>query len=193
MKGSTHAVVGANTVWILTLISGFSWNPLLLLAGALGGLLPDLDASESKIKHLEVGYGKGKNRIAIKPFYLPSWIISSIFKHRGVLHSILAVIFVGWGSFFLFLFLSQWIDFLATEFWLVLTMGYASHLIADGLTRYGVPLFWPWNRNFHLLPRFLRFKTGSLPEVIIFVILLLTLGLFILNSYRYLDFSALLT
>jgi len=187
MKGSTHAVVGANTIWILTLISGFSWNPLLLLAGALGGLLPDLDASDSKIKHLEVGYGRGKNRLAVKPFYLPSWIISSIFKHRGVLHSLLTVILVGWGSFFLFLFLSHWISFLAEEFWLVLTLGYASHLAADGLTKHGVPLLWPWNHNFHFLPKFLRFRTGSLPEIIIFVFLLLTLGLFILESYQYLD------
>lgn len=193
MKGSTHALAGANTVWILTLFGGFSWNPFLLLAGALGGLLPDLDASESKIKHLEVGWGRGKNRMAIKPFYLPSWIISSLFKHRGVLHSLFALILVGWGSFLLFLFLSQWVNFLASEFWLVLTLGYASHLATDGLTRYGLPLFWPWQRNIHFLPRFLRIRTGSLIEMIIFVILLLTLGLFVLESFSYLNFSSLVT
>ncbi|MFA6525304.1 MAG: metal-dependent hydrolase [Patescibacteria group bacterium] len=183
MKGSTHAVIGANTVWVLALFSGFSWNPFLILVGALGGLLPDLDASDSKIKHLEVGYGKGKNRIALKPFYLISWIVSSVFKHRGAFHSLLAVILVGWGSFFLFLFLGQWVEILSHEFWLVLTLGYASHIIADGMTHHGVPLLWPWKWNFHFLPKPFRIKTGGITERILYVVLLLILALFVLNSY----------
>ncbi|PIY96292.1 MAG: hypothetical protein COY66_04620 [Candidatus Kerfeldbacteria bacterium CG_4_10_14_0_8_um_filter_42_10] len=191
MKGSTHAVIGANTVWIISLFSGFSGNPFLLIAGAFGGLLPDLDASDAKIKHLEIGYGKGRNRMAIKPFYLPSMIISSLFKHRGILHSFLAVILVGWGSYWLFLFLSQWVSFLAQEFWMVLTLGYFSHLVADGITHHGVPLLWPWNRNIHLLPRLLRFRTGSFMETVIFIVLLLTLGLFVLSSYQSLNLSGL--
>jgi inner membrane protein len=183
MKGSTHAVIGANTVWILALIPGFSWNPLLILVGALGGLLPDLDASNSKIKHLEIGYGTGKSRLALKPFYLVSLFISSIFKHRGVFHSILAIILVGWGSYILFLFLSQWMEILAHLFWLALTLGYASHLIADGMTHHGIPLFWPWQRNIHFLPKPMRIRTGGIIEKIIYVSFLLILVLFLINSY----------
>jgi len=98
---------------------------------------------------------------------------------------------VGWGSYFLFLFLSQWVSFLTQEFWLVLTLGYLSHLVADGITKYGVPVFWPWNRNIHLLPRLLRFRMGSFTETIIFIVLLFTLGLFVLNSYQNLNLSEL--
>ncbi|MBU2236308.1 metal-dependent hydrolase [Patescibacteria group bacterium] len=188
MKGSTHAIIGANTVWVLAIFPGFSWNPFLLLAGTIGGLLPDLDASDSKIKHLEIGYGKGKRRVAFKPFYLISWIVSSVFKHRGAFHSILAVILMGWGSFFLFLFLSQWIEFLRHEFWLVLTLGYASHLIADGMTHHGIPLLWPWKGRFHFLPKSFRIKTGAVTERILYVMLLLTLALFVMNSYYFVEY-----
>jgi membrane-bound metal-dependent hydrolase YbcI (DUF457 family) len=48
---------------------------------------------------------------------------------------------------------------------LAFTLGYALHIAADMLTRSGVPLFWPlFRRAFGLLPKFLRFETGSLWE-----------------------------
>lgn len=180
MKGTSHAIIGANSVWILALLPDFSWNPLLLAVGAFGALLPDLDASDAKIKHLEVGYGKGKNRLAIKPFYLPSWIISSIFKHRAVLHSLFTTIIVGFSGYYLVQYLNQWVSFLNAEFWLVLMLGYLSHLLADGLTKSGVPLLWPWSHKFHLLPRSLCVKTGSLPENLISVLALAGVVIFVL-------------
>ena len=64
--------------------------PVLGIA-ALGGLAPDLDAHESKMKHLKIKWGRGKNRMVIKPFYVASEIISFFFGHRGLMHSLLAV------------------------------------------------------------------------------------------------------
>ena len=53
---------------------------------------------------------------------------------------------------------------------LALGLGYASHVvIADAMTIAGVPLIWPASRRFHLLPRFLRVRTGGPAEWLVFL------------------------
>ncbi len=57
---------------------------------------------------------------------------------------------------------------------LAAALGTATHLAGDSLTRCGVPLLWPGTmREFHLLPRPLRFTTGHWPEHVIVTPLLL--------------------
>ncbi|MCK4649786.1 metal-dependent hydrolase [Candidatus Pacearchaeota archaeon] len=85
-------------------------------------------------------------------------------KHRGVLHSLVACVFLSlavgaislWGGFGFF-------------------VGYVSHLFLDCLTRSGVKLFWPFNwkvRGF--------VKSGGIVEEVIFVLFLLgDIGLFV--------------
>jgi membrane-bound metal-dependent hydrolase YbcI (DUF457 family) len=57
MTWPTHALFGISTLWLLAPlppeIVGYDMGTLAAGA-ALGALLPDLDASESKIKHLKV-------------------------------------------------------------------------------------------------------------------------------------------
>jgi len=61
--------------------------------------------------------------------------------------------------------------------------GILAHIAGDELTKHGVPFFWPFTgRMFHLLPKRLRFTTGTWPERRVLVPLL-TVGLAWL-SYR---------
>lgn len=161
MRGSTHAVIGANTVWIPVAL-GLTVQPWFFLMGMFTALLPDLDASESKIKHLTVGGYVGGARIRIKPFVPIAMIVSSIFGHRGALHSFLAIAAFSAATSFL-------IPYTSVALWLVVALGYGSHLTADALTKSGIEFFWPWKRNFGILPRFLRVKTGGVVDTLLLV------------------------
>jgi membrane-bound metal-dependent hydrolase YbcI (DUF457 family) len=154
MKGLTHLILGANTAWLL-IATGF--NPVILaLVGAFGALIPDLDASDSTIKHIQT---KG-----IKPFYVFAEILSGVFGHRGFMHSILGL--VAWSM----------LSAVAGTLWgyptgMALFLGYTSHLLADSLTPSGIPFFYPRPRRFVLLPREFAIHTGSLLEEMIFFVL----------------------
>jgi membrane-bound metal-dependent hydrolase YbcI (DUF457 family) len=55
-------------------------------------------------------------------------------------------------------------------------LGYFSHVvIADPLTKHGVPLWWPRPGQFHLLPRALCVKTGGAVEALVFLLVALAL------------------
>ena len=57
---------------------------------------------------------------------------------------------------------------------LAAALGCSTHLAGDALTKCGIPLAWPVTmREFHILPRPLRFTTGHWPEIWIVVPLLL--------------------
>ncbi|GAC1431755.1 MAG: hypothetical protein NVSMB65_05260 [Chloroflexota bacterium] len=55
-------------------------------------------------------------------------------------------------------------------------LGFLTHLIADGLTKAGLPLVPSTRRRLHLLPRHLRIRTGSRVETVVTVIYTLILG-----------------
>ena len=91
MTWRTHALVGVNSLWLLGIVPqsvGFSSDAgnigLLAAAAAFGALLPDLDAQQSRIKHLSPGWG-------FEPFFLPSVLLHQAFGHRGLLHSALGL------------------------------------------------------------------------------------------------------
>lgn len=136
-------------------------NNMAFLAGAaaLGSLLPDLDASESKIKHFTIG--------GIKPFLLPSQAIYRQLGHRTFLHSLVGLTFVAVTGAVL-------VPFTGKDAALALWLGYASHLIADGITRSGIPLLYPRPKRFHLMPKRFRVVTGSPAKDVIFVLLSLS-------------------
>ncbi len=57
---------------------------------------------------------------------------------------------------------------------LAAVLGAGTHILGDMLTRCGCPLAWPVTmREFHLLPRPMRFTTGKLAEHVIVTPLLL--------------------
>ena len=159
MTWPTHTLFGISTLWLLAPLPPELLNTevgVLAVAAALGALLPDLDASESKIKHLKIP------NTQIKPFMLPALIVSRSDQHRGLLHS-----FAGLGMMALF--------FLPATFWVgwapatALLLGYFSHLMADAATKSGVRLLYPSRHKFHLLPPRWRFTTGSMAEDVLLV------------------------
>jgi len=84
MMGRTHALLGALSAGALLPSVSPDRLALWMALGAFGSLLPDLDASESKIKRLSV--------VGITPFAPLSVGLNRRFGHRGALHSLL-----GWG------------------------------------------------------------------------------------------------
>ena len=168
MLWRTHVLAGIGSLWLLQPLPGVLTKenlPLLIGLSALGALLPDLDAVEAKIKHLEVG--------GVQPFAPLASLMHQTFGHRGRLHSLLGLAVVTAIS----VPLGFWLCWQAP---LALSLGYASHLLLDACTRTGIPLIRSQERV-HLLPKRLRFVTGSLAEeallpllAIAVVILLLT-------------------
>ena len=88
MRWYAHALFGISSLWLLTPLlnqgdaAGVANIGVLAACAAFGALLPDLDASDSKIKHLKLA------GTSFKPFLLPSHIIHHSDRHRGLLHSL---------------------------------------------------------------------------------------------------------
>lgn len=72
-------------------------------------------------------------------------------KHRGLTHSLLALFVIAALGF--------WISFQIQDMkiWMSLAVGYASHLILDMLTVYGIELFYPYHGRIRLM----TFRTGG--------------------------------
>lgn len=169
MTGKTHAMVGANAVWFLAL-TDLAPDPWLIPLGAFTALLPDLDASESMAKHLEVGFGTRRSRVAVKPLAPLAFVLSRLFRHRGWLHSWLAVVVVAGVSV---LALGRY----GPAYPLVATLGYLSHLAIDALTKSGIDFLLPLRSKVALLPKPFRVRTGGAVDMGLFLVGALTLVL----------------
>lgn len=107
---------------------------LLVLFGCV---LPDVDHTESTL-------GK-RMRVLSVP-------ISLIFGHRGVFHSLLACLFIGYAAYEL---QTWWLNYIA--------FGYFLHLIGDYLTPSGIPLLYPYKKRYRFA---IVAETNSLSELI---------------------------
>jgi membrane-bound metal-dependent hydrolase YbcI (DUF457 family) len=161
-----HSVLGArlDARWIMIPAIG---------CAALGGPLPDVDLASSLIAH-DTGTGRGQGCLTGFVFH---WIRKGLGGHRGLTHSLwvwLACALVlglnlgtlHLGDYALALnwdgLLGGWSD-LGTAF----TLGYASHILADMLTKEGVKFAYPLSQaEIGLGPRALRFSNGSWPEYV---------------------------
>lgn len=179
--GPVSPSIGPFGVPLLANIHSF---PLLLIALVLvgfGALLPDVDHPEGRLVNSKL--------FGIEFFQLFPWLLRGIafaykvitfpitvifkvagirlrgrgfranFGHRGVTHSLLALgllIALGELPFFPW----HWL-----HLGLLIGWGYASHLVADALTKQGVPFLWPLDRHFGFPPsRLLRLTTGQWTE-----------------------------
>ncbi len=172
MTWPTHALLGINTLWLLAPLPPEVLQAnigVLAAAAVLGALMPDLDASESKIKHLKIP------NTQIKPFMLPAMIVSRSDQHRGLMHSLAGL---GMMAIFAFplTFYAGWAVGIA------FLLGYASHLVADSATKSGIRLLYPRAQRFYLLPLAWRFTTGSLAEEALFLPLALCSLLLLVRS-----------
>ncbi len=189
MKGPTHALFGLTTLAVTnslavansptivdnlaeaTTMAGFiqphiineiPTGPVLCaVAAILGALAPDIDAEESTIKSTLGLVGK-----------LVSFMLRLVgVKHRGVTHYgltallILAATFLCWRTGWAY-----------GDVGLAFGLGYLSHILADAMTKHGVPLLWPLPGQFHLLPGPLRIRTGGPVETLVFLLVALVLA-----------------
>jgi inner membrane protein len=122
-----------------------------LIAANVGALIPDMDGAGNRLWDLFPA-GKTSGKVLRRIFY----------KHRTVTHSLIGMYFIFRGL--------EWLlpRFLNPEFvdptiilWSMM-IGYASHLLADGLTEEGLLLLFPINITFGVPPiRSWRIKTGK--------------------------------
>ena len=164
MTWRTHITFGLTfTVFGFTILS-LPFNPFGIIIAALGSLFPDLDASESKIKNLKLGKKKSLLSL-IKPFEVLGFILHKTFGHRGALHSLVGLV----GFSYIFYLICSY--FGEPLFSIYFSLGFLSHLLSDMLTKSGVEIFYPWKKNFRLLPRRIAFKSNSFMDEALFVIL----------------------
>lgn len=158
MMWHTHAAIGASATWLLVpfVPSDSSAIPAVLMVFCvIGAMVPDLDAVESKIKHVKV--------LGIKPLVPVSKALNRDFGHRGLWHSAR-----GWAVWTVFI-----LPLIAVIGWLpvaALSIGYASHLTGDACTKTGIPLRYPKSERWFLLSARLRVTTGSAHEELFFVV-----------------------
>lgn len=143
MTGKTHIIGGIAASLAFAQITNY--EPVILLgAGAVGALIPDICHGGSKIG---------------RTFPLVSKIINVLFGHRTFTHS------------FIFLMMAAFLfnTFLPNEAVTAgLLVGMASHLLLDMATKNGIKLFFP----FKITVRFpLTAKTGGTVEYVIFAML----------------------
>jgi membrane-bound metal-dependent hydrolase YbcI (DUF457 family) len=159
MNGRTHALVGANAIWVLPWLGVTDWRivPLLLVA-MVGGLAPDIDAREAEI-HDETFN-------ATKLLF-----INKLFGHRRLFHSFLAA-----GAWFWLIgrFVPPVLPALGTVF----VGGYISHMLVDGLNTKGVCYFYPFDRPIYFLPSFLRSPCGGWADHLCALLATMGLGAF---------------
>ncbi len=186
MMGRTHALLGLSSLWLIEpwwrvvpwgVTDELVFAPLAI-GVMVGALLPDLDIPGSLVTRFSLG--------GARPLMLAARWLNKRYGHRGALHSLR-----GWGIAALLACPLLFIDLeggSGLALWSGLVLGYASHLLGDGLTRSGIPLLYPNPRRVHLLPRSLRLLTGSIAEDGAMILLgAAALGLLL----RHLPFSAL--
>lgn len=163
MHWRTHAVIGANAIWLAVVVHPVDQSALLLLAaGGVSGLLPDIDATAAKI-HFTAGGVFGPLR--------------GFFRHRGFFHSLLAVALVALVSG---LCLTRYHPALP----LVVTLGYLSHPLIDGFNRPGVEYLFPWKKRLRLLPKALTTPVKGLADQVLFVVGLMGLIYFLISHFE---------
>lgn len=166
MRGPTHALAGACTASVFLAFTIPHQYPLLALSAVAGfaALWPDVDGSESTFENITI--------LGFKPFEFPAFITDKLFKHRGFLHSLLAVLLL---AFILLGFFPK----LPKEIVIATLLGYTSHLVTDALTPQGIAWFYPLEWRSTLLPKLLCITTGSLGEMVFFIALVVLYIMFL--------------
>ena len=140
MKWYTHAVFGLLVGVLLR------FDIFMILICVFASLVPDIDSPKSFIGFI------------FRPL---SNILETLFRHRGIFHSLFVAIILG-GVIWMF----------SYRFALAFFVGYVSHLVIDGFTKQGVRLFYPFK---YRLKGFC--KTGGIFEHILFFVILVLIFL----------------
>ena len=127
MMAFSHTLIGLSS-WALTArYTGAPLTEFTIGAAMLGALLPDIDHPGSWL---------GRRLMPV------SMLLSSLIGHRGLTHSLIAVVAM--------VAVIYWFSDVANATVLALAVGYLSHLGADAVTNSGIPALWPWRKRFTL-------------------------------------------
>ncbi len=159
MTGKTHDLIGFVSLVTLATISPPQSLTIYtfcasIVGNVVGSLLPDIDDAGNRLWDL-LPAGNFVGRILRRVFY----------HHRTITHSLLGVFLVYKGLTWLLprILNSAYID--PHIVFISIMVGYIAHLIADMLTKDGVPLLFPFKWYFGIPPlAFLRIRTGSFVE-----------------------------
>ena len=146
MEGKTHKIGGL--IVGLGLISAIPQHPLAMVGtvgcSVIGSLFPDLDKRNSTIS---------------KKAKVVGWITSAIFKHRGLMHSLLPYTMV-------YPLLLPLINHPASVFLTGWYFGVLSHLLLDMLTPEGIPILAPISKKRVSLLGVFSIRTGGKAEIV---------------------------
>src|SRR5688572_16604977 len=142
--------------------AGFPPFVASLLAVSVGALLPDIDHPQALLAQWKPAGRGGPFGLwrLVRPLVLPSLMVREALGHRGAMHSILAGVAVCAAVEYVAILLG------APGLGGALGWGYAAHLVADMLTRRGVPLLWPLTRRRLSFPRPITVRTGGFGEAL---------------------------
>ena len=167
------ALVNGHILITSMLLPSLAQKCMYYMLVLFGALLPDIDHPNSIL-------GRRCGSISRT---LHHWC-----GHRSITHSIFGVLIllgfcIGIGSLALALGGSQGIVFSASSQAMLrlglysLLFGYALHLLADSLTKEGIPLLWPSKKRYGLIPlASLRFRVGTWVEHLILWSLIFCVG-----------------
>ncbi|WP_170210829.1 metal-dependent hydrolase [Tepidiphilus succinatimandens] len=164
MLATTHIAFGtASSLLTAAWLDASAPQTVLMVAGGvLGSMLPDID-------HPGSAFGRRVPFLSIP--------LSAVFGHRGITHSLIAVI--GMSALIWYaLHHLDWHPGYSVPFVVGIAVGYLSHLAGDWMTNYGVPLLWPMRRRF-VAP--VRIFTGDALE---YVLAFAMYGLVIVQGLR---------
>lgn len=153
----------------------FGTVAVAVVAAFLGGMVPDLDESGAQFwRRMPAGAGSILGKMVAPVFG----------SHRFVTHSLLGLGLFGWGVGWV---LGRTGGFLLVDqniVWWAAMLGFGSHLVADALTKEGIPLLWPLPAKFGIPPfKMLRISTGGWMEKVYFVGLLAANAWVVSNHY----------
>lgn len=170
MNATTHAIFGVGTLAGAALVTGMEPPLYAYPLAVVAAWLPDVDNPRSTLGN---GLSKHKNPFLNAVTRPVSWLLrtASFFLVRTVGHRTLTHSFLGLALFALpiWLLLGSY-----PNLFMALIAGYASHVFADALNTWGVPLLWPLKMQFRLLPG--GIKSGGVAEFFVALAVLALTG-----------------
>jgi inner membrane protein len=161
LNATTHAVFGVAAFAGASLFVGVEPPVWTYPAAVVAAWLPDVDNPRSRLGN---GLSRRKNPLLNAITRPISWLLQTasfilvrVVGHRTLTHSLLGLALFASP---IYLFLGA---FPALQ--LALVSGAASHIIADALNTRGVPLLWPLEPTFRLIPG--GFKSGGVLELVV--------------------------
>lgn len=159
MNARTHdAFAFASLITVAALVQPRPMSVLTVFAAVvgnvIGSLIPDMDQASNRLWDL-LPLGDHLAKVFRRLFY----------KHRTLSHSILGAIIIYYVLKFILPYILNPAHIDNEIVLFSIMVGYASHLVADSLTKDGLPLLFPINIDFGFPPlKFLRITTGSWVE-----------------------------